>query len=201
MAWRWLRHPLVIALVQVLVGLLLAYLLTERWQRWRQRRDFQHKTLVKFSELSFEMMDRFAELLVGRGRISPESHATKRREALSRWTLFASMRGEVMAAFGHAFIKGKEYQGLFNSLNALRAHVNAAQPVPLDRFEPDQEKFLAYREAVVAHMVRAMGLLPRPAWKSELDSAEARVQAAEERLPAMPAPRPQDNPDPSSSSS
>jgi hypothetical protein len=199
-AWHWLRHPLVTALVQVLAGLLLAYLLTERWQRWRQRRDFQHKTLVKFSELSFEMMDRLSELLVLRGRMATDQYAAKQREQLSRWTAFVSMRGEVMAAFGHAFIKGRAYQGVFNNLNALRAHVNAAQPVPLDRFEPDQEKFLAYREAVVAHMVRAMGLLPRPAWKSELDSAEARVQAAEERLAAMTAPRRQDSPDPSSSS-
>ncbi len=81
---------------------------------------------------------------------------------------------------------------MFNSLNALRAHLNAAQPVPLDRFEPDQEKFLAYREAVVAYMVRAMGLLSRRALKAELDSADARVQAAEDRL-TTPA-RPSDSP-------
>jgi hypothetical protein len=76
MAWRWLRHPLVIALVQVLVGALLAYLLTERWQRWRQRRDFQYRTLIKFSELSYEMMDRLSELLVSRGRIASELYMT-----------------------------------------------------------------------------------------------------------------------------
>ena len=61
-----LRHPFLIALVQIAVGLLAAYLLTERWQRWRQRREFQHKTLAKFSELSNELMDRMSELLMRR---------------------------------------------------------------------------------------------------------------------------------------
>jgi hypothetical protein len=79
---------------------------------------------------------------------------------------------------------------VFNSLNALRAHMNASQPVPMDRVEPDQEKFLAYREAVVAYMVRAMGLLSRRAWKAELDSADARVQEAEKRIAAVTAPAP-----------
>jgi hypothetical protein len=95
MAWRSLRHPLVIALLQVVVGALIAYLLTERWQRWRQRRDFQYRTLVKFSELSYEMMDRLSELLVLRGRMASDLYIAKRREDLSRWTLFVSMRGEV----------------------------------------------------------------------------------------------------------
>lgn len=201
MDWSWLRHPLVVGLAPVVVGGLVAYLLTERWQRWRQRRDFQYRTLVKFSELSYEMMDRLSELLGLRDQIARDLYVEKRREDISRWTLFVSMRGEVMAAYGHAFIKGKAYQGLFNSLTTLRGHLNAAHPVPLARFEPDQEEFLAYREAVVAHMVRAMGLLSRRAWKSELDSADARVQAAEARLAAMPAPQPPDGPDPSSSSS
>lgn len=185
MAWRWLRHSLVIALIQLLLGALVAYALVERWQRWRQRRDFQYRTLVKFSELSYEMMDRLSELLVTRGRMAPDAYVARRREALSRWTLFVSMRGEVMAAYGHAFVKGKAYQGVFNNLTALRDHLNATEAVPLVRFEPDQEKFLAYREAVVAYMVRAMSLLSGKAWKAELDAAEVRVQAAEDRLAAL----------------
>lgn len=58
---RWLlRYSLFVVLVQLLIGGITAYCLAERWQRWRQRRDFQHRTLVKFSELSYEMMDRLS---------------------------------------------------------------------------------------------------------------------------------------------
>ena len=95
-----------------------------------------------------------------------------------------------MAAYGHTLVKGKSYQGVFNCLNALRSHLHTSQPVPVDRFEPDQEKFLTYREAVVADTVRAMGLLSRREWKAELDSAGARVQAAEKRVTAVTAPTP-----------
>ena len=80
MAWRWLRHPLVIALLQVVVGALIAYMFTELWQRWRQRRDFQYRTLAKFSELSYEMTDRLSELLMLRDRIASDLYIAKRRE-------------------------------------------------------------------------------------------------------------------------
>src|SRR3989338_5571122 len=86
-----LRHPLLIALMQLVVGGLGAFWLTERWQRWRQRREFQHRTLVKFSELTYEMMDRTAELLNWGRSMSGEMYITKRRELLSRWTVFVSL--------------------------------------------------------------------------------------------------------------
>lgn len=179
--WNWtalLGHPLFIALIQLAVGIGLGYLLTERWQRWRQRREFQHRTLVKFNELSNEMMDRLAELLVRRGNMPGDVYAAKHREWLSRWTLFASLRGEVMAGYGRQFIVDKHFQGVFVALNALRTFLNAPERVPQEQFEPEQEKFLAHREAVVAHMVHAMGLLSRRDWRSEVAAAETRVRAA-----------------------
>ena len=161
LAWDWytlLRHPLFVALVQLVVGGLSAYWLTEQWQRWRQQREFQHRTLVKFSELSYEMADRLAELLVGRGKIPVDAYVPKRREMVARWTVFVSTRGEVMASFGRHFVHGSDYQGLFKALNALRGFVNEPEPVSQERFEPEQEKFLAYREALVARMVQRNGL-------------------------------------------
>src|SRR5262249_18783382 len=114
-----LRHLLLIAIAQVVAALLVAYFLTERWQRWRQRRDFQFRTLAKFSELSYELMDRLSELLMGRGRIPEDIYAQKRRAEVARWTVFVSMRGEVMACFGRRFLSSADYQGLYNALNTL----------------------------------------------------------------------------------
>jgi hypothetical protein len=172
--WCWsllLRHPLFTALVQLLVGILIAYLLTERWQRWRQRREFQHRTLVKFSELSNEMMDLLSELLIRRGHMRTEAWVEKQREFISRWTAFTAIRGEMMGAFGRQFILSADYQGVFNALTKLRSYVGAPAPVPQQQFEPEQEKFLANREAVVASMLRSMKLLQRKDWESELQQA------------------------------
>jgi hypothetical protein len=188
--WCWeamLQHPLFVAFVPVVVGGLFAYALTERWQRWRQRREFQHRTLVKFSELTYGLMDLLAELLVGRRRgMMLDDYAQKRRELVSRWTVFASIRGEAMAAYGRDFVLTEEYQGVFTSLETLRSYVRAQQPVPHERFEPEQERFLAYREAVVANMVKAMRLLSQNDWKAEVEQSSARVRAADSALAALP---------------
>ena len=186
LAWNWatlLWHPLLVAAVQLLIGLGIAYLFAERWQRWRQRREFQHRTLVRFSELSYEMMDWLAELLVLRARMAPELYIARRREFLSRWTIFVATGAEVLASYGRRFVRSAHYQGVYTALNALRAAVNAVEPVLRERFEPEQEKFLAYREAVVANMIHAMGLLSNADWKAEVRHSEARVRNAQEQVP------------------
>jgi hypothetical protein len=178
-AARWLLdYGLLGPLAQLLLATLFGFLFAERWQRWRQRREFQYRTLVKFSELSYEMMDRLSELLMARGRMRPDVYADKRREFVSRWIALMSTRGEVMACFGRRFLLREEYQGLFNALKVLRGYVAAPEPIPRLRFEPEQEKFLAYREAVVADMVRAMGLVSKRQHLAEKRAWQARVQEA-----------------------
>ena len=185
-AATWLQgYGLLTPLVQFILATFFAIVFAEKWQRWRQRRDFQYKTLAKFSELSYEMMDRLSELLVGRGKIATDVYREKARELLTRWTVFVSMRGEVMACFGRSFILRPEYQGVFNTLNTLRKYLLEATPVPEARFEPEQEKFLANREIIVALMVRAMGLVSlrhyraeRRTWKHRLQEANAAAERA-----------------------
>jgi len=177
-AWGF-RYSLFVALVQLAVGGLAGYYLTERWQRWRQRREFQARTLAKFSELSYEMMDRLSELLMWRIKQPTQAQAEKQRELLTRWTVFVSMRGEVMASFGRAFVLQGAFQGVFKTLNTLRGLLKEMTPVPQERFELDQEQYLAYREAVVALMVHKMGLLSDTELKAELDRCGARLQSVE----------------------
>jgi hypothetical protein len=141
--------------------------------------------LVKFGELSYEMMDLIAELLILRRSMEPQVYILKRRELLTRWTVFLSIRGEVMAAFGRAFILSGDYQGIFHALQTLRSYVGAKEPVAQERFEPEQEKFLAYRETVVSHMVRAMNLMSGKEWSVEVERARVRVQEADTAARAL----------------
>jgi hypothetical protein len=177
-----LRHQLTIAILVALVQLgfaaFIGWFLTERWQRWRQQREFQHRTLGKFSELSYDLHNRLSELLVARGRIKFE-YRKKFDELLDRWTLFLSMRPEVIAAYGREFVLRKHYQGLITSLRALKEYVKASEPVPTDLFEPEQDRFLAHREAVVAEMVQAMGLLSKHDYQAEITQSERRLADAE----------------------
>jgi hypothetical protein len=36
---------------------MIAYVVAERWQRWRQRRDFQHRAMVEFAESTIGLMN------------------------------------------------------------------------------------------------------------------------------------------------
>src|SRR5215470_1595781 len=130
-AVEWLRtYGLLAPLVQFVLATIVAVVLAERWQRWRQRGDFQYKTLARFSEVTADLMDRMSELLVGRGRIEPEQYRLKRRDLISRWTVMAAMRPEVIASYGRDLVRGDDYQGMFTAYHKLRAFLNAPEPAP-----------------------------------------------------------------------
>lgn len=178
--WEWLhRYGLVVPVVQLLLATVLGFIFAERWQRWRQLRDFRYRTLTKFNEITYDMMDRMSELLVGRGRIPPDQYTAKRREFVSRWTVLAAMRPEVMACYGPDFVRGRHYQGMFTAFNTLRGLISAPEPIPQARFEPEQERFLAHREAVVADMVSVMRLLSKRDQAAERRESEQRLEQAD----------------------
>jgi hypothetical protein len=169
---------------QLFGGIAVGFWLTERWQRWRQRREFQDRTLVKYSDLSYDLADRLSELLVTRSSSRSDlanlvaTFPSNQRELIACWTALVSTRGEMMAAFGRDFVLGPDYQGFFAAVDTLRSFLREREPVPQARFEPEQEKFLEYREAVVAHMVLAMGLLSKSDWESEVATSRARLADA-----------------------
>jgi hypothetical protein len=178
-AFQWLHtYGLLAPLVQFVLAMIVAVFLAERWQRWRQRRDFQYKTLARFSEVTYDIMDRISELLVGRGRMQVEQYLLKRREFVTQWTVMGAMRPEVIACYGRGLVRGEDYQGMFAAFNALRAFINALEPVAQETFAPEQEKFLVYRERVVTRMVYAMRLLPRKDFDAEMHQWEQRLEAA-----------------------
>jgi hypothetical protein len=178
-AWRWLHeYGLLAPLAQLVLATAFGFVFAERWQRWRQRRDFQYRTLVKFSDLTYEIFDKISALLMLRGGMPPDVYLQRQREMVSTWTMFAAMRGEVMASYGRHLLLSEPYQGLFRALDTLREYVRASESVPQTRFEPVQERYLAHRETVVAEMVRAMGLVSKEDYAAELEMSRQRLQAS-----------------------
>lgn len=84
-----LRHTLVVAILSGVVQLagaaFIAWKLSERWQRWRQRRDFQHRTMAKFAEVSLQLAGDFSSLGVDRPHV-PGDVSLKDFRALGRLT-------------------------------------------------------------------------------------------------------------------
>jgi len=65
-------------------------------------------------------MDHLSELLMTRSRLDASVYIEKRREMVSRWTVFVSMRPEVIASFGRRLVQSADYQHMFAALNTLR---------------------------------------------------------------------------------
>ncbi|MGH7267689.1 MAG: hypothetical protein ACREMB_22965 [Candidatus Rokuibacteriota bacterium] len=155
---QWLAHPLVVGVLLLALGSLVAYLLTERWQRWRQRRDFQYRALVKFSELSEETFNRLSELLMLHGKVYEERHRQLRREYLYRRGPLVAMDGEVKAVFRDRRV----FDALVDVTDAMRGlyRMSATLPeVPRSQFQPLQDSLHARREILLTRMRREMRFL------------------------------------------
>jgi len=184
--WCWsflMKHPLFIALVQLGVGLVAAYFLTERWQRWRQRREFQYRLMSKLSETSTELFVLLADMLTMRARpVEPELVKTrmvelqeKQRTYIIRRTAFHALEAEVMASFTRAETMSG-YYALNDQAKVLFDLVQAsALPAPAV-YEPAQNEFRRRQKTLLGQMVVEMKLLPwrdrrelrkDPAWQIE----------------------------------
>ena len=148
------RHPLFIAVVQLGFGLLAAWFLTEKWQRWRQRRDFQYHTMSKFSETSMEMFVIVSELLTAKAAGMPRSSDGERRYITQRVS-FHSLEAEIMASFGDGPILAS-YYSLNERLKKLFDFVQANAAVSQNTFEPILQGFLDERKEMLGQMIKAM---------------------------------------------
>lgn len=176
------NDKLAVALLQLLVGALLAYYFTERWQRWRQRREFQHKILVKFSELSHEVLER----LINTWDLAREQNAQADLDAAHRaaWTKAFSLMGldmELSAVFVDAKIP-PSYLRLVGTLRDLQT-LDPMTPEGATRANTLQNQYLAYRELVSALMIREIGTQKAPRIVKRLQRAEEGV--AQYEAPAL----------------
>jgi hypothetical protein len=165
------RHPLLIALVQLLVGGLAAYFLTERWQRWRQRRDFQHRAMVKCGEVTMEQFELLSELLTRRTRgAAPEWTSALGREYLAHRVKFHALEGELLAVFQAPGIM-QTYRALKETAQTFATMVSSGETLDRQGLKPIQQRFLAQRQLLTTRMVAEMGFL-----------SETQLRAAEREL-------------------
>ncbi len=168
-----------VALVSLLIGGFIAYFLTERWQRWRQRRDFQHEALVKFSQLTEEVFRRLSELLMTRDRIRPEDHQYLRREYISRRGPLYAMDLEITAVFKNV----ETFRGFLYLRDIMRVlyRIATEAPSPLRReyFEPIQDCLAAQRRLVATLMSAEMGLLSKKEMRAAVKELEPKAHLPE----------------------
>jgi hypothetical protein len=170
-----LEHPLVVALLQIILAGSVSYFLTERWQRWRQRREFQNRSMVKFSELSEEAFSRLSELLMSRGRIPDDQHNRLRREHIYRRGPLLAMDGELSVTFKDVEI----FRGLLYLRDIMRILYDMAcapKPVSQEQFEPVQNCMAAQRKLMITIMAGEMGFFSRREVKKALEELEPKAK-------------------------
>ena len=174
-----LRHPLLIALVQVAVGLGAAYFLTERWQRWRQRREFQYRVMSKLSEISADLHSRLQELYAFRTAGPATDFWARFREFTARRPQLSALEGELVASFGDDEIH-REYADLLAATRIFSTLIRSEAPAARNEFDAAEDRFLAIRRLLISRMNAAMGLLPRKVLRQEVKIVKPRTALPEE---------------------
>lgn len=131
-----MRHPLLIALVQLFVGGGLAYLLTERWHRWRQRREFQYRVMSAFSQSSVRLFLLLTDQLINhpkRGEMS-DAWDEKQRLIFEQRVLLRALRAEILASFSGAHVI-TAYFAMGDATTALTDMIDSRRPYNLQECE------------------------------------------------------------------
>lgn len=155
-----LIHPLFIGVVQIILASVAAYFLTERWQRWRQRREFQYRTMSKFSETSMEIFVLLGELLSIRPlqRMMADAWGDRQRRYISQRVLFHALEADIMASFKRGEILSG-YSKLNSKGKELFDLVQSTGQFDKTAYEPIQDAFLKGRKDLLGNMIVEMKLL------------------------------------------
>lgn len=155
------EDKLIIAVLQIVFGGIVAYFLTERWQRWRQRREFQYRTMSKFSETSMELFVVLGELL----SIHPLRQAMadvwdeRQRRYISQRVPFHALEADIMASFKSGRILSSYYE-LNKKAKALFEFVQSTGYLNETAYKAIQDEFLKRRKNLLGQMIAEMKLLP-----------------------------------------
>lgn len=177
------QHALVVALFQAVFLALVAYFLTERWQRWRQRREFQYRSLVKFSELSEEAFNRLSEMLMLTWRLvrSEASPFVVRPKISEMQREFVDGRARLLAMdgeLGAGFKDPKILQGLIYLRDIMRILYGMVSKgfALKSQFEPVQQCMAQQRKVMITRMARGMGLLSKREARHALEELEPQAK-------------------------
>lgn len=156
------EYGLLAPVVQLLLATLLGFFLAERWQRWRQRREFQHRAMMTFSEVSLDVFDRLSTILTRRvGRRKDETHHKLYAEAMTRRVPLQALAEQVYTLYDkHAVIK-HHFDELLKAGGALTRLTEADVGVAESEYQPVRVRFFRERKLVMIHMFASMGLIRR----------------------------------------
>jgi len=152
-----MRHPLLIALVQLFVGGGLAYLLTERWHRWRQRREFQYRVMSAFSQSSVRLFLLLTDQLINhpkRGEMS-DAWDEKQRLIFEQRVLLRALRAEILASFSGAHVI-TAYFAMGDATTALTDMIDSRRPYNLQECEILLVEYKEQRSQALLRMMAAM---------------------------------------------
>jgi len=137
------------------------FVFVEKWQRWRQRREFQYRTMSKLSETSTELFVLLADMLTARATGPVDlGLLEKQRLYIVKRTAFHALEADIMASFTRSETMAGYYalNGKANELFKLVQSVTAPTP---SQYEPVQSEFQKLQKVLFGQMVSEMKLLTR----------------------------------------
>lgn len=167
-----LRHPLFVAAVQLAIAAGVAWFVTERWQRWRQRRDFQHEAMRGLAGSSAEALRVLYELMAARG----ERREELKREYPTKLAPLLALDADFFASFDDERLL-KDFYYLSGVMNAAFETVSAPDTMAEAQARATLKCVTAQRRLMIAKMSQEMGL-PR--------GSAALLYDLEQRAKALP---------------
>ncbi len=154
-------HPFVIAAFAALM----AYLFAEKWQRWRQRRDFQYRATTTLSSASATVLKVLYETWgMHDGGYDREHHQELRREYRVQMMPLLSLDADFFATFEDESLQA-DLGHLTGVLNAAHKELfKAGRLGSLDQPQKDRARAIlkcatAQRRLMIAKMSREMELV------------------------------------------
>jgi hypothetical protein len=156
---HWLlARPVV---VQVVGGSLTAYFLTERWQRRRQRREFQQRALTKLSEIAGDFHFRVTELIEDVDTKRPNGASKdSSRELLRGEDALSTLETELISAFRRQDVR-KAYADLSVTASFICEMSRPNRPLDMSLAARVQRRFLAQMRVIQSRMLREMRVASR----------------------------------------
>ena len=156
-----LGHPLLVAATQLSGAAWIAYSLTERWQRWRQRREFQYRLMGRFSRNTEQCFGLLVEALRAEGRANTNLRRFLGKSyARSRWHIHGLL-SETELMFENQRIAEEMYL-MIDAMTELEQMTLSQPPAQPERYDPVLLWARCLRDLVMARMSREMALIGSP---------------------------------------
>jgi hypothetical protein len=150
-------HGLLVSVVSLVGGGVIAYRFSERWQRWRQRRDFQYRTMTTLASAGADTVRVLYELMFAQSHVDPKRHQELLREYPIKLLPLLALDADFFATFEDDSL-GPDLDYLTGVMGAAHKALAASGPIPVEHVRAILKCATAQRRLMIVKMSGEMDL-------------------------------------------